>query len=914
MEKLEIHSKSFLIKWVAVPENSSVTYQIKPVKRSINLGLYRKISMPDLVTNSTAEIIDLSDDKSHRRRSVVSSHNTEPLEDRLQKNGLEKVEWLGRCEPDELRKGSFDVKAGSGGMYALVLDNTFSKSTAKTVMFSQRVVVNNTESIDRLTARPPQEVEKRVIDTESGCLSDGRHLSGILWKRKRKKLQGFAKRYFTLDYKYGTFNYYLSQNSSILRGSMPIRMCVVSAKESSRDIYIDSGMEVWNVRALNATDFKTWVAALEAARTTVSPYPDPETKKAISNKGNSSIPYVKASVNESNLWGKVAVLIKQLEQASNSAKNEANFSVSTSSLSPVPNTSSQPPQRRPSFWSRKGASSRNSVINSGGSSENVSEVPPTPSLENVDFAKLNLSSQDISTFTTAGSSSPTKKYVDEVEAVISSLKEIVKEALTLPSRTSPDNISLAGSEEFFDAVDGVVYLGESSDGEEAASEDEDDDSEDDDAYDEFDGPKSQLNTPNHTVIADVSDSSSGSSMPNDLYPLGTIPHVKHRTTIPPAVASPPNFLTIIRKNVGKDLSSVAMPVIANEPITVLQRFSEMFEYTWLFDKALDFSPGSPERIAYITTFAAVFASSTRAKERAGRKPFNPLLGETFELVREDQGMRMIAEKVSHRPLVMAFQAESKNWVFHYSPSPAQKIWGKSVELNNKGTLRLSILSSGEVYEWISPTTFLRNVIAGEKYSEPVGSLNVSSSNGWRSIVDYKAGGMFSGRSEELKGKVFEPSGTAVAGYELEGKWTDSIELATPKGRSTIWTVGNLVPDHLKRFGFTEYAAGLNEITEIEKGFMAPTDSRLRPDQRMYENGNVDEAERLKLELEQNQRERRATLEANGQEYEPIFFEKRQHNGAASTGGDDEIWMLKKGTKNYWERRRRGDWDGLVNLF
>ncbi len=32
--------------------------------------------------------------------------------------------------------------------------------------------------------------------------------------------------------------------------------------------------------------------------------------------------------------------------------------------------------------------------------------------------------------------------------------------------------------------------------------------------------------------------------------------------------------------------------------------------------------------------------------RAGQKPFNPLLGETYECIREDKGWRFIAEQVS----------------------------------------------------------------------------------------------------------------------------------------------------------------------------------------------------------------------------------------------------------------------------
>ena len=50
-----------------------------------------------------------------------------------------------------------------------------------------------------------------------------------------------------------------------------------------------------------------------------------------------------------------------------------------------------------------------------------------------------------------------------------------------------------------------------------------------------------------------------------------------------------------------------------------------------------------QRLLLITTF--MVSCNASAENRLG-KPFNPLLGETFELVREDIDVRLIAEQVS----------------------------------------------------------------------------------------------------------------------------------------------------------------------------------------------------------------------------------------------------------------------------
>lgn len=59
-------------------------------------------------------------------------------------------------------------------------------------------------------------------------------------------------------------------------------------------------------------------------------------------------------------------------------------------------------------------------------------------------------------------------------------------------------------------------------------------------------------------------------------------------------------------------------------------------------------------------------------------------------------------------------------------------------------------------------------------------------------------------------------------------------------------------DSEKYYNFTELACQLNEMEES----IAPTDSRLRPDQRLMELGMWDEANIEKLRLEEKQRQKR----------------------------------------------------------
>ena len=73
-----------------------------------------------------------------------------------------------------------------------------------------------------------------------------------------------------------------------------------------------------------------------------------------------------------------------------------------------------------------------------------------------------------------------------------------------------------------------------------------------------------------------------------------------------------------------------------------QRLTEELEYSEILDRAAT-CESSLEQICHIAAFSISCYASTA--ERTG-KPFNPLLGETYECDRsEDMGWRSLAEQV-----------------------------------------------------------------------------------------------------------------------------------------------------------------------------------------------------------------------------------------------------------------------------
>jgi hypothetical protein len=78
------------------------------------------------------------------------------------------------------------------------------------------------------------------------------------------------------------------------------------------------------------------------------------------------------------------------------------------------------------------------------------------------------------------------------------------------------------------------------------------------------------------------------------------------------------------------------------------------EYVDLLDGAVS-NPDSLKRLAIV---AAYVITNLTCLERNSTKPFNPLLGETFELVTDKY--RFLAEQVSHHPPITAIDCQGKS--------------------------------------------------------------------------------------------------------------------------------------------------------------------------------------------------------------------------------------------------------------
>lgn len=861
--------------------------------------------------------------------------------------------------------GTYAVSPGNGGMFGLVFDNTFSKQISKTATFvlltypsnapphathhmsvlggasknqSPKLSATASESVDSLQSHlAPGNSGSRgnsvIGRTESHDGLPTYHV-GVLQKRRRKRGQGYARRFFSLDFASCTLSYYYSRNSSALRGAIPLSLAAIAADERRREISIDSGAEVWHLKAGNVKDFHDWTKALERASNAARGVEvDPTLLPDGSRLRPPGQQTATSSAEEEREWEQVEALVSRIvgtrdavrrlskDTAPGTRKSHYGLGLASANASPSIEEGqdyfggSQPQEKRP-FWKRKSSTPTTpQMIQRGISSQLAVPVPATVTTVTANGSVTPSSRRSRSSHEETSIHDHCSSLLNDLDTVLADFSILLANSkrrrqppIISESRASIDSTSTG---EFFDAEAGdldrsqVVRIDRQSEEDTQPSEVED----------EFATDASSISSAGEGNAHVSGAAGLFPTKPKTLDPLPISTTVSRRKVVPPATMLPPSLIGFLRKNVGKDLSTISMPVSSNEPVSLLQRTAEQLEYAQILDGAAA-NKNPNHRLLHMTAFAISQFSSSRAKERAIRKPFNPMLGETFELVRTEKevpgGFRLLVEKVSHRPVQMAIQADSANWSLSQSPAPIQKFWGKSAELITDGRVRVALRlpdGSDELYSWTVATAFLRNIVMGEKYVEPVGTMTVTNeSTGAKAVIEFKPKGMFSGRSEDVQVDTYGAD-SAPTGFGLVGTWTTRLKMTeSGKAGAEIWRVGELVENAAQRYGLTTFAAGLNEITELEKGKLPPTDCRLRPDQRAAEIGNLDEAEALKAKLEENQRTRRKQLETTGDTHVPRWFVK-----VDATDDGEEVWKLKGGKDGYWEERAKGTWTGVEDI-
>lgn len=464
---------------------------------------------------------------------------------------------------------------------------------------------------------------------------------------------------------------------------------------------------------------------------------------------------------------------------------------------------------------------------------------------------------------------------------------VLPETATLP-RGMNGTLSYSSScmSEFFDAREYADSEEDTEEEEEVTDEESRSETEDDDTmFQEAVTSRAQSPTVGETVIPSL-------LPPGD---TGTLTGRRRELPVPKPETEGINLWNLLCKNIGKDLSKISMPVTLNEPLSTLQRLCEELEYSDLVDKAV--SAATPlERMTWVTAFAISAYGSSNA--RASHKPFNPLLGETYECVREDKGFKYISEQVSHHPPISCVHATGTGWSWSQALRIRSKFWGKSMEFQPEGQVQLFLNEHEEDYQWNKVTSCIHNLLGQERWVDLYGESTIScKKSGLVARIQFVKASYWSNKRHELFGTICDHSGTVL--QNIFGKWSEALYVGKAPSARCIWRPGSLPEESELYYGFSRFAVELNEITNVEKSHLPPTDARFRPDQRALEEGRIAEAENIKLGVEQAQRDRRRQRDNDQLEpYTPLWFTSPDNHDIGEEVGPDN-WRFGG---SYWDAR------------
>ncbi|XP_062338702.1 oxysterol-binding protein-related protein 8 isoform X2 [Osmerus eperlanus] len=323
---------------------------------------------------------------------------------------------------------------------------------------------------------------------------------------------------------------------------------------------------------------------------------------------------------------------------------------------------------------------------------------------------------------------------------------------------------------------------------------------------------------------------------------------------------------------GMDLSKVVLPTFILEPRSFLDKLSDYYFHA-------DFlSESAVEENAYNRMKKVVkwYISGFYKKPKGLKKPYNPIIGETFRCMwlhsKTNSKTFYISEQVSHHPPVSAFYVSNRKDGFCLSGSilAKSKFYGNSLSAILDGEARLSFLNRGEDYVMNMPYAHCKGILYGTMTLELAGQVTIAcEKTGYSAQLEFKLK-PFLGSSDSVN----QISGKIKLGKEvlatLEGHW-DSEIFINDKKTGVVDTFWNPTPD-LRQSRLTRCTVPPEEQGEYE------SERLWQHVTRAINNKDQTEATNEKFILEEAQRKSARERKAKCEEWVPSLFEQDSVTG------------------------------------
>ncbi|XP_035897955.1 oxysterol-binding protein-related protein 8 isoform X2 [Anopheles stephensi] len=317
---------------------------------------------------------------------------------------------------------------------------------------------------------------------------------------------------------------------------------------------------------------------------------------------------------------------------------------------------------------------------------------------------------------------------------------------------------------------------------------------------------------------------------------------------------------------GMDLSKVVLPTFILEPRSFLDKLADSYYHADILSKAvLEDDP-----FTRMKTVVQWYLSGFYKKPKGLKKPYNPILGETFRCYwQHENGSRTfyIAEQVSHHPPVSVFYVTNRQDGFCISCSilAKSKFYGNSTSAILEGVATLTLLPRGECYTLTVPYAHCKGILMGTLSMELGGKVSIECENtGYKTELEFKLKPFLGGNeyTNLVVGKLKLGKETMAS---INGHWDSEIRIKDSRTNEET-VLFNPTTDirgrRLKRFTVPMESQGMNESERLWQHVSAAIH---RDDQvgATEEKTALEEAQRISA------KERKATCT----EWVPLLFQQ-----------------------------------------
>lgn len=269
---------------------------------------------------------------------------------------------------------------------------------------------------------------------------------------------------------------------------------------------------------------------------------------------------------------------------------------------------------------------------------------------------------------------------------------------------------------------------------------------------------------------------------------------------------------------GMDLSKVVLPTFILEPRSFLDKLADSYYHADILSKAvLEDDP-----FTRMKTVVQWYLSGFYKKPKGLKKPYNPILGETFRCYwQHENGSRTfyIAEQVSHHPPISVFYVTNRQDGFCISCSilAKSKFYGNSTSAILEGVATLTLLPRGESYTLTVPYAHCKGILMGTLSMELGGKVSVECENtGYKTELEFKLKPFLGGNEyiNIVTGKLKLGKETLAT---INGHWDGEIRIKdTRTGEDSMLfnPTSEVRGRRLKRFTVPMESQGTNESERL----------------------------------------------------------------------------------------------------